>query len=421
MSPPMRFLMAPLGTAGDVHPFLAIGKRLQQRGHHVTIITHHHFIPLVQEHGFEAVDLQDEPAYSQTHNNPDLWHPRRGSQLGARFFLRHTMRACYQAFVERFVPGETIIVSNHSGFGGRLAHEHRGVPYVSVYTSPAYTISVVRPHRYGFWSPSAKTPLWFRRAYFWIGERLVVDAILGPEINRFRRELGLTPIRNLLRWLMSPELIIGLFPRWFAEPRPEDWPSHLIETEFPLYDDPRANQLHETVEEFLAKGEPPIVFTPGTGVVQSRSFFEVAIDACMSLDRRGIFLTRASDQIPKPLPPMIRHFTYIPLRAILSRASAIVYHGGIGTLAQGLRAGIPHVVMPMAHDQPDNGHRLERLGVGRVIWPRRFSGPNLAAALESLLTDSRVAQRCRELAARIPADSVGPTVEALEKFAAASR
>lgn len=411
----MHFLMCPLGTAGDIHPFLAIGCRLQQRGHRVSMISHTRFGPLIRSHGLDFIDLNDEPAYSETHNNPDVWHPRRGSALGARFFLRHTMRPYYKAVADRYVPGRTITVSNHSGFGGRMAHDHLGVPYVTLQTSPAYAFSVLRPPRHGFWSPSERSPLWLRRTYFWIGDRLVVDPLLGPEINRFRAELGLPPVRNLLRWQMSPQRIIGLFPKWFSDPRPEDWPAHLIESEFPLFDD--AECLPDELAQFLRQGDPPIVFTPGTGVAHAADFFKAAVEACLRLGRRGLLLSRTLTHIPPSLPDRIRHFSYAPLGALLPHAAAMVYHGGIGTLAQTIRAGLPHVVMPMAHDQPDNADRLVRLGVGRLIWRRHFTGASLAQALRELLTDPDVSRRCRELAQRIPADPVAPTVELLERFA----
>ncbi len=411
----MHFLLCPLGTAGDLHPFLAVGQRLRQRGHEVSIISHSVFGPAIRAQGLDFIDLRDEPAYSETHNRPELWHPRRGSALGARFFLRHTMRAYYHAVAERYVPGATITVSNHSGFGGRMAHDHLGVPYVTLQMSPAYAFSVVRPPKYAFWSPSERSPRWFRRSYFWIGDRFVVDPLLGPPINQFRAELGLPPIRSLLRWQMSPQLIIGLFPRWFSDPRPEDWPPHLVESEFPLFDD--HHDLPDDVAEFLRQGEPPIVFTPGTGVVHAPRFFQAAVEACQRFGRRGVLLSRTVAHIPPSLPPDVRHFSYVSLGALLPYAAAMVYHGGIGTLAQTIRAGRPHLVMPMAHDQPDNGERLVRLGVGRVVKPQRFTGRVVAKALRELLTDSEVTRRCRELAQRIPADPIAPTVEHLERFA----
>ena len=89
---------------------------------------------------------------------------------------------------------------------------------------------------------------------------------------------------------------------------------------------------------------------------------------------------------------------------MLPRCAALVSHGGIGTVAQGLAAGVPQVVMALAHDQFDNGTRVARLGVGRWIKASRFTPPWLTAALRHLLGDAAVKQHCtkyrQELAAR---------------------
>jgi UDP:flavonoid glycosyltransferase YjiC (YdhE family) len=414
----MHFLLCPLGTSGDVHPFLGVGLRLREHGHRVTIITHTNFGPLVRQYGFDYVDLNDEPDYSQTHGHPDAWHPTRGSKHGARFFLRSTMRQYYQAVTERYVPGETVTVSNHSGFGGRMAHEKIGVPYVTLQVCPAYAFSVRRPPRFAFWRPPDWSPAWFKAFYFWVGDRAIIDPLVGPEVNRFRADLGLPPIRGVLRWLQSPQLIIGLFPDWFAQPRPEDWPAHLVTTHFPLFDERTEEHLPPEVEEFVAAGEPPVLFTAGTGMQHAHEFFAAAADACKRLGRRGMLLTRHPDQIPAQLPPGVQHFAFLPFGLLLPRIAAAVFHGGIGTVAQALRAGVPQLIMPMAHDQPDNADRLVKLGVGRMLWPRHFTGPAVARELHTLLDDPAVARRCRDLATRFPADPVAPTVEVLERFAA---
>ena len=104
--------------------------------------------------------------------------------------------------------------------------------------------------------------------------------------------------------------------------------------------------------------------------------------------------------------------------ACLPRAAALVHHGGIGTLAQALRAGCPQLVMPMAFDQPDNAVRLERLGVGRYLRPSRFTGVAAARELEALLGSEEVARACRDIASRFEGiDPVTRTCELIEAAA----
>ncbi len=109
------------------------------------------------------------------------------------------------------------------------------------------------------------------------------------------------------------------------------------------------------------------------------------------------------------------HEPYVPFSQVLPRCAAIVHHGGIGTCAQGLAAGVPQLTMPLGFDQPDNTTRLWRLGVGRWVRPHLFHGERLAAELAALLGDSRVAERCGHWAqAMRRSDPVAETCAVLE-------
>ncbi len=166
--------------------------------------------------------------------------------------------------------------------------------------------------------------------------------------------------------------------------------------------------------------QPPVVFTPGSAMKHGRDFFRVAIEACQRRGGRGLLLARYAAQIPSDLPAGIRHFSYIPFSQVLPRCAAVVHHGGIGTTAQGLAAGIPQLVMPMAHDQPDNAARLERLGVGHGLRPKRFQTPAVVQLLDELLNSSQVTARCREVAAWTrQGDPLGDACRVLEEAAPA--
>src|SRR5262249_35856367 len=123
------------------------------------------------------------------------------------------------------------------------------------------------------------------------------------------------------------------------------------------------------------------------------------------------------EHLPRDLPLTVRHFDYVPFSQVLPRAAALVHHGGIGTTAQGLAAGIPQLIMPLAFDQPDNAARLGRRGGGRTLPPRSFRGPAVARLLEALLASPEVASRCKELARRVqesrPLEEVCRVVEGL--------
>ena len=201
-------------------------------------------------------------------------------------------------------------------------------------------------------------------------------------------------------WWLSPQLVIGLFPDWFAPPQP-DWPPQTLLSGFPLYDGAQATALPAAVTDFLRAGSPPIVFTPGSAMRHGKSFFRTAVDVCQLLERRGILLTQYREQLPAALPESVRCFGFLPMGQLLPHCAAIVHHGGIGTTAQGLAAGMPQLIMPMAFDQPDNAARAVRLGVARSIAPRAFR-PRAAARLLAELLERP--ESTRELPTPRPAD-----------------
>jgi UDP:flavonoid glycosyltransferase YjiC (YdhE family) len=113
---------------------------------------------------------------------------------------------------------------------------------------------------------------------------------------------------------------------------------------------------------------------------------------------RAIVVTADPRQLPSTLPDGIIHADYVPFGALLPRAAAFIHHGGIGSVSQGLRAGVPQLIQPMAFDQFDNASRVVHLGAGREILARRFRAPRVASELQSLLADTAVAAACRRVA-----------------------
>jgi UDP:flavonoid glycosyltransferase YjiC (YdhE family) len=399
----MNILLNPMGSGGDVLPFIRLGMALKARGHDVTVITMGRYAPLARHAGLAFVEWISPEALQAVEENPDLWHPTRGLILAVRAVepwygqLHERIQACH-------VPGRTVVVAGSLNLGARLAHDRLGVPLATLLLQPAFLRSVHRsPVLPGVPTPDWAPGAWKRLVYF-LSDALVGDRLAAPAVNALRAELGLPPARGVLGgWWLSPQRVIGLFPGWFGEPQP-DWPAQVRLTGFPLYDGLGAEPVPASLEEFLGEGEPPVVFTPGTMMRHPRQFFAEAVDACRRLGRRGLLLSRFRDQVPARLPAGVRHFDYVPLSQVLPRSAALVSHGGIGTVSQALAAGIPQLVMPLAFDQFDNAARLRRLGVGATLLPKAFRGPGVANHLARLLTSPAVAEACRTAAARLRRD-----------------
>ena len=149
----------------------------------------------------------------------------------------------------------------------------------------------------------------------------------------------------------------------------------------------------------------PLLVTPGSAATDRGHFFSRTVAACADLGVRAMLVTNHPAQLPRDLPRGIGAFPYLPFSRVLPRCAGIVYHGGIGTLAQATRAGVPQLVVPNAHDQPDNGQRIERLGLGIMAGQRSYGRGNGAArAIGRLLGSPAVRERCREFAPRVDGD-----------------
>ena len=391
----MHFIVSTLGSAGDVFPFLGLALELRGRGHSVTFATNGHFEGLIKSHGLHFEPLGTEADYQATIRNPDLWSPRRAFPHVFRS-LSPVLRRQYD--IVAAAGKDAVSIINVFGFGALLAQEKLGIPAVTVHLQPSVMWSRVSPPTI----PGVLGPNWFKSFMYGVGERFVIDPVVCPFLNGWRAELGLPPVRCITRWWNSPLGIVCLFPDWYCPIQP-DWPANVVQTDFPLWNQGADSPLSPDLEEFLNAGSPPIVFTPGTANIHGQRFFETAIETCRQLDRRAVFLTQHPEQVPAKLPATIRFERYVPLDRLLPRSAAFVHHGGIGSPSQAFLAGIPQLLMPLAHDQFDNAVRVERLEAGAGIPSKRFTVRALRVTLDRLLNSESVASRCQNISRRLAA------------------
>lgn len=403
----MHVVLVPIGSHGDVHPFVGLGHALLERGHQVTVVTNPHFEPLVRQLGLNFLPLGTEEQFRQAIDNPDLWEPMRGFRL-VMSMLGELVRPLYDILVELTRAGDVVIAAQVTAWGARVAQDAIGVPVVTIHLQPSVMLSAIDPPRVPLYALIKPLPVWARQRVIDAAQRYMIDPLIAPAVNRVRSEVGLAPVRMVTKWWHSPQRVLGLFPDWFAPPAP-DWPAQLTLTGFPLFDERDHVEPDPVLERFLAQGDPPIVFTAGSANRHGADFFRAAVEACTLLGRRGLLVARFAEQMPPDLPAHVSHVSYVPFSHLLPRAAAIVHHGGIGTTGQALAAGIPQLVTPLAHDQPDNAFRLEKLGVGRALPPDRVRGSSLAHELGTLLGDPKLMARARALAERIDRNA---TVEA---------
>jgi rhamnosyltransferase subunit B len=418
---PLQVILVPVGTTGDVLPFVAIGLRLKERGHRVVVVASGSHHELLDAAGLDRIETVGAEADAAAFGHPNFWRPTRGLRRISERMIIPGLRPQIAAIQARFESGNTVIVGSTFALGARIAAEKLRSPMVSVHLAPAAIRSLYDTPAVANLPAFPRLPRSTKRVLYWYFDRFIADPVLCSGLNEVRQELGLAPVRRPLhKWLHSPTRIIGLFPPWFAAPA-ADWPPQVRLTGFPLYDGPVAGSLPPELVRFLLDyGEPPIVFTAGTAQSHGEGFFAAAVDACVRLGTRGILISRSAAQLPEELPASIRAFAHAPFAELLPRAKAIVHHGGIGTAAQALRAGIAQVVVPLAYDQPDNAARLKRLGVASILPQRRLDGPSLAFSLRKLLGRPNLSAKLSEVARRFEHDSsIDDTCRLIEEAARA--
>lgn len=394
----MKIIIVAIGSQGDVNPFVKIGTALHQRGHDVMVLSNNYFKTSVQDAGLDFTAVGSTGDFEKMVNTVDLKNPAKTMMPILDCLYFPSMEPVYDAINKLFTPGETVVMAITLAFGARMAREKLGVPLVTCHLSPVSFRSSLCPARHdGLWMPH-----WMPRFYkdgMWRLIDVIADKMLAPPINGMREKIDLPPVRRVMKdWIHSPDKVIGFFPEWFAEPQ-ADWPGHTELSGFVFFDEADTRPMPPELETFLSNGDPPVVFTPGTAVKNAGMFFKNSIKACEKLKCRAVFLSQYKDQIPENLPADIYFCRYAPFSKLLPSASAIVHHGGIGTCAQALKAGIPQLLVPSGLDQHDNASRLSALGLGAEICMKKYQATAVTDRLGELTKNSRVRMQCRKIAA----------------------
>lgn len=411
-----RIVLTTFGSLGDLHPYVAIATELRRRGHDARIATLEMHRTRVESRGVPFHPLRpDLPGdFEATGLLERAMDRRTGSEFIVREMLMPVLRQTWEDTLAA-AEGADVLVSHPLTFTTRIAAELRRIRWVSSMLAPIGFFSAHDPPVVPMAFLNLLRPLGpaFHRPLFKVF-RMITRHWCDP-VHDLRRELGLPPAGDpLFDAAHSPLLDLALFSPAFAPPQP-DWPAAMRATGFPFFDEPDV-ALDPALDRFLDAGPPPVAFTLGSSaVLDAGSFYEVSAAAVRQLGRRGVLLTGPDGRNrPASLPTSVAAFEYAPYAAIFPRTAAIVHQGGIGTTAQALRAGKPMLVMPYAHDQPDNAARVERLGVARTVARERYAPGRAVRELRRILDDPAYATRAADVGARVRAeDGVSAACDAL--------
>ncbi len=400
-----RIVLNTFGSLGDLHPFLAIAIELRNRGHEAVVATAEVYRDKVVAEGIGFAPVR--PDLGQMLDNTELlaqvWDARSGTESLLRKVIFPSVEASFEDLSAASRDAD-LLITHSAGYAGPIAAEFLKKRWLSVVLQPMVFFSTFDPpafgqapwlkhfYRLGRWSPRLVHQIAKRQVRRW-----------SKPIHDLRRRLGLRRMKNpVFEGQFSSDGTLALFSRHFANPQP-DWPRRVTVTGFVFYDRLGIGLVSNSVSngqaltEFLAGGPPPVVFTLGSSaVMHPGSFFAESLGAAEQLGVRAVLLAGRFAPPPR-LPPSIFVTDYVPYGQLLPRAAVTVHQGGIGTTAQALLAGKPMLVVPWAHDQPDNAERVRKLGVGSTLNRARYTGARAAAAIRQLLDQTHYAESAARL------------------------
>ncbi|WP_445170170.1 glycosyltransferase [Mycolicibacterium sp. Dal123E01] len=402
----MKFAVSIHGTRGDVEPCAAVGLELQRRGHEVQMAVPPNLVGFVRSAGLPSAigygpdsqkqlqgDVFERPD-ALTAASPADW-VRLGNPLKALKKARAAATRGWSEMSDALVSiadGADLIVTGtaYQEIAANVA-EFRGLPLAEVHYFPVRANNQLLPVR-------LPQPL-VNGAYAmgeWMHWRL-----LKPAESEQRRTLGLPPAttRPVARIVGAGTLEIQAYDKIFFPGLADEWGARrplvgAMTLQLPT-------EVDDEVTAWIEAGTPPIYFGFGSMPVNSPAeSMRMISDVCAELGERALVCAGFSDFHDAAAADHVKVVDSVNHAAVFPSCRAVVHHGGAGTIAAGMRAGVPTLVLWVAAEQPLWGKQIERLGIGTTRRSSASSRDSLLADLRAVLSP-QIAERARLLAGQM--------------------
>jgi UDP:flavonoid glycosyltransferase YjiC (YdhE family) len=418
-----RIVLSCWGSYGDLFPYLGLAVELKARGHSPVIATCPIYRELVEGEGFEFKPVRPDVDPQNSAILERAMDPAKGSEVVVNELIAPHVRDAYADLVDA-TRGADLVLSHPVTFATPLVATERRLPWLSTVLSPVsffstYDFPVLPP--FTSLGPVTRRSRMAARAFLALARR-ITRPWTAP-VRALRAERGLPDTGDpLYEGQFSPMGTLALFSRVLAQPQP-DWPANAVVTGFPFFN--RAIPMPLALADFLDRGDPPIVFTLGSAASGAPgAFYEESVRAAASLGRRAVFLVSKYAPVlsQSQLPAGMIVAELAPHDALFPYAAATVHHGGIGTTGQALRSGRPMLVVPHAHDQPDNAARASRLSAARILDADKYTAARAAVHLRALLEQPAYHARAEEVGRTVRAEEGAKTAcDAIERQLASGK
>jgi UDP:flavonoid glycosyltransferase YjiC (YdhE family) len=409
----MKYALACYGTRGDVEPSLSVGRELLRRGHDVTVAVPPDLVDFAGAAGLAAVPYGPElKAFLRDDFLREFWGRVFRNPVTA---LRELWRPIAEywdqtdATLTRLADGADLLSTglNYEQSAANVADYYR-IPLITLHHFP------FRPN--GQLVPALPAPLvrcggaaseWL----FWFSTRKVDNA------QRSRLGLPAATVPSPRRIAARGDVEIQAYDAVCVPGLAAEWANWNGARPFVgALTMQIATDVDDEVAAWIAAGSAPICFALGSIPVESPAdVLEMIVTACGRLGERALVCAGGTDFSGVAVPDTVKVVGPVNYATVFGACRAIVHHGGSGTTAASLRAGVPTLVLWSTADQPYWGNQLKRLKAGAA---RRFSRTTATTLIEDLSTilAPDYATRAQQVAARMttPKDSVAKAADLFE-------
>ena len=416
----MKITIFAAGSRGDIQPCIALSQGLRQAGYQVQLAAPEDFAGFAREHAVDFYPLRGDVQrlmasdtgrkFMQSGGANPLKSIRAIRTLVAPVIAQMTDDA-YAACRE---TDALICLGVQSAFGQTIAEALR-LPVINLEPTP------LLPTR-AFAAPSWPLQKNLGGLHNYLSGLAMLQVVwqwYHPFVNEFRQRLGLRAVNaaQAYRALRSTPMVSAYSSTII--PHPSDWPASVHVTGYLFLADDSAWQPPAELQAFLEAGDPPVYI--GFGSMAGRDPEQLAaltIEALAKSGQRGLLLTGWGGLNTSSVPDNVLVVKSAPHGWLFPRMAAVVHHGGAGTTAEGLRAGVPSVIVPFVFDQPFWGARIKALGAGPAPIPiKQLTADRLAHAIQTAVTDTNMKRRAKTCGEAIRAENgVGNAVAVVRRY-----
>jgi UDP:flavonoid glycosyltransferase YjiC (YdhE family) len=404
----MKITFFAAGSRGDIQPCVVLSRGLQQAGYRVSLAAPQDFAEFIQKHGVGFYPLRGDVQQIMASDTGRSFMESGGANpiksiRAVRTMIGPVVMTMVEDAYAACRDADAMICLGVFGAFGQSIAEALGIPMINVEPTP------LLPTR-AFPAPSWPIQKDLGGLHNFLSGVVMLWVIwlwYSPFVNDFRRRLGLSPYsaNNFYSALRSAPMLSAYSPSII--PHPADWPESVHVAGYFFLDTTTDWQPSSELKAFLEAGDPPVYI--GFGSMAGRNPEQLAtlvIEALAKSGQRGLLLTGWGGLRTELAPDNVFVLDSAPHSWLFPRMAAVVHHGGAGTTAEGLRAGVPTVIVPFVLDQPFWGARIKALGLGPdPIRRKNLTTDRLADAIRTAVTDSGIKQRANSCGERIRAEN----------------